>query len=161
MATPKYDVERFCADLKTILAASLNTKISEINSEKNDSTTLAAVDSNAYFFQELNGRATNFDPFVLYSVEEIQSEGTGPTTSITPTVHVVLVLADGGQDTESVAVRMLRYQRALREVFEENWTSNKYGVKLRISSMVPVQFSLMNSANPFRAIGVSVSGSIA
>jgi len=156
----KYDVEKFCADLKTVLAANMNAKLLQIDAEKADAITLKPVDANAYFFQELNGNTANYDPYVLYSIEDMGSTGLGPVTVERPVVHFVVVLADTGQDATGIAARMLRYQRALKEIFEEHWAENGNGIKLEISSMVPVQFSLMNSANPFRAIGVAVTGQL-
>jgi hypothetical protein len=156
----KYDVETFCDDILATLTANLNAKISAINSEKNDGITLASVESDAYFFQELNSKAANFNPYVLYSIEELGSDNAGPYASVKPTLHVIAVLSDNGEDADGCAKRLLRYQRALKEVFEENWTQNAGSVKINLSSLVPVQFSLMNSAESFRAIGVSITGSI-
>lgn len=156
----KYDVEKFCADLKAVVVGNINTKLLAIDAEKNDGIVLKPIDADAYFFQELNGKVANYDPYLLYSIEDMGSSGHGPMTSQAPVIHFIIVLADTGQDVNGIAARMLRYQRALKEVFEEHWSENGNAIKIEISSMVPVQFTLMNSANPFRAIGVAVTGQI-
>lgn len=157
----KYDIERFCDDLKTIVSTYLNAKLLVIDAEKNDGITLAPVNSSAYAFQEMNNEIANYDPYILYSIEGIESVPDGPYVSKTPQVHFILCLADTGQDgTTSIAKRMLRYQRALEEVIQEHWTENNNAVKLSISSMAPEFFRLMNSPHPFRAVGIAVSGSI-
>lgn len=155
-----YDIESFCSDIKTILTTYLNSKLTSIDSEKNDGITLKPVASDAYFFQELNEATVNYDPYILYSVENIESEALGPVTSLRPTVHIILVLADQGSELAGIGTRMLRYQRALKEIFESHWTENQNGVKIKVQSLVPVQFSLMNSANSYRAIGIALTGDI-
>lgn len=158
----KYDVESFCADIVATLRARLNTKLLALDAEKNDGVVLKPVDNAAYFFQELNAKTANYNPYVLYSVEDLPSSSVGPATILSPVVHVVIVVADNVQDKDPnfIGARMLRYQRAMQEIFEENWTGNRHGVKIQITSMTPVQFSLMNSSKSYRAIGIAIQGSI-
>ena len=54
-----YDLELLMDDVKSILKSNLNTKISAINTEKSDSTTLLTVDNDAYFLQDLDHRSVN------------------------------------------------------------------------------------------------------
>ncbi len=61
-----YDLENLLDDVKGIMTTNLNTKISAINSEKGDSTTLLTVDNSAYFLQELDNTSVNYNPFVFY-----------------------------------------------------------------------------------------------
>mgnify|MGYP003661754413 FL=1 len=66
-----YDLESLMSDVETIMTTNLNTKIGDINTEKADSITLLTIDSAAYFMQDLDHESLNFNPFVFYSVEDI------------------------------------------------------------------------------------------
>lgn len=152
----KYDLEDLMADVKSIMTTYLNTKITALNSEKSDAITLVQVDSEAYHLQQMNGKSPNFDPFIIYGVTNIEGEGLGPHTETEIDVQVALVLADNGEDVE-ITNRMYRYGRALREVFEEHFSENSNAIKLSIKSLVPVQFTGLNSANDSRVVGVTLS----
>lgn len=150
----KYDVELFLADIKTLLTTYLNTKIGEINTEKNDSITLKTVNNNAYFLQTLDNDEANFDPYVLYGIEDIKTTGIGPFSGHLYEIAVVIV-AEDYEDGNS-AKRMMRYQRALEEVFAEHFQENEHGIKMEIQSIVPVSFKALNTSFRYRAIGVSL-----
>ncbi len=154
-----YDIEMLLSDIKSVLLANLNTKITALNSEKNDSISLTAIDSTAYALQSLNGANINFDPFIFYAVQDVKSVGQAGATSMIVDVVVAVVKEDQGMDLD-IANRMFRYGRALKEVFEENFDQNAGAVKLTIQSLVPVEFMLMNSSFNHRAIGVLIQAEI-
>lgn len=155
-----YDLESLLTDLEALFKANLNNKIASIDNEKPNSLGLKPVVDEAYFLQTLNERAVNVDPFILYGVEDIQSTGLGPATQSSFQISVVLALADHGEEMNTT-YRMFRYQRAIREVLEENWNESTNGVKLTVTSLVPVQLSLFNSDDNYRAIGVLITASMA
>lgn len=156
MAAPKIDIETVLAEVLAILTANFNTRLAAITTEKADDITLAAIDSGAYFFQDLNGKTANFNPFVLYQVSSIEtSEDEMGHTLTSLRLVVAVVLADEGQD-ETVARRLFRYGRALREVLEENWELPKSAAKLSIISQVPIAVALTDSSELHRAIGVTL-----
>ena len=154
----KYDVESFLADIKATLQANLNTKIAEINSEKSDSIVLATIDNAAYVLQQLNGALINWNPFVFYGVDDIQSTSRGPLSSRAITASAVVIVKDDGNDIE-VGIRMFRYLRVLEEVFKDNWANN--AVKLEIKSLVPIPITNLNSSDSYRAVGVSLDAGLA
>lgn len=151
----RYDIESLCDDIKTVLTTYLNTKLAAIDAEKNDDIDLATVNSLAYVFQSMNGVTINYNPFIFYGVQEIDGEGGYSYTPSRVDVSVILVLEDQAEDID-IGKRMLRYGRALKEVFEEHFNETAHGVKLSVQSQVPIEISLMNSSNPHRAIGVLV-----
>ena len=150
-----YDIESLCDDIKTILTTNLNTKLTAINNEKADSITLATIDASAYAFQSMNGATMNFDPFIFYGVQDIQGEGGYGQTPMQVEVAVILCLSDQGQDID-ITKRVLRYGRALKEVFEEHFGDTENSAKLSVQSQVPIDIKLLNSSNPHRAIGVTL-----
>lgn len=150
----KFDAEDILVEIQTYLQANLNTKIAEINSEKNDSITLNSVSTDAYFLQTLNDSIANFDPYILIGLDDMPSVGIGPATLKTLTFTVVLVLAD----TQDLLIgrRMLRYGRALEEIFNEGFQRILPFVSFKVNSLVPIAITSVNSNDPYRAVGVEV-----
>lgn len=152
-----YDLENLCDDVKSILTTNLNTKISEINSLKNDSTVLATIDSNAYIFQSMNGAQANMNPFVFYNIADIEDNaGIYSQVSKKVDIAVAIVVEDQGIDV-NITVRMLRYLRCLEEIFRDNFDSIAQGVKLTVKSLAPIEITLLNSTFNHRAVGVMIT----
>jgi hypothetical protein len=156
----RYDIESLCDDIKTILTTNLNDKLAEIDADKNDSITLATINSSAYHFQSMNGANSNYNPFVFYGVQEIDGEGFHSNTPMRIDVSIIIVVEDTGQDID-IGKRMLRYGRALKEVFEEGFQDIAQGVKISVQSQVPIEINLMNTSAIHRAIGVLVRADMA
>lgn len=154
-----YDLESLMSDVKSILTTNLNTKIGNINTEKGDSITLLTVDSAAYFMQDLDHESLNFNPFVFYSVEDIDGTGFGPNTPQEFLINVILVLADQSGLTD-VSTRMFRYSRALKEIFEENFSIKSNSNFISINVLAPVPLTSLNESMEFRAIGIQIKSSI-
>ena len=153
-----YDLDNLMSDVKTIMTSNLNTKISAINSEKADSITLASLDANAFFLQDLDHTTMNYDPFILYAVEGIEADGFGPSTVVTYSISIALILAN--QNTTDIASRMFRYQRALKEIFEENFMIKSNANLLSIDLMTPIPLESLNQSFEYRAIGIQLNTSI-
>jgi hypothetical protein len=151
----KYDVEVFLSDIETLLKANLNTKLGSIDTEKNDGITLKTIVSDAYFFQELNSKVANYNPFILYGVEGLGTKALEGFAVQEVTVSIVIVVSDDGDDL-NIAKRMLRYSRAIQEVFEENFCLTENAVKLVIQNLMPVEFNMLNSSESYRAVGVNL-----
>jgi len=151
-----YDVESFLADLETHLKTNLNTKITAINAEKADSVVLRSVDNAAYLFQTMDDTVANYDPYVYYGIQDIESQGNGAQTLNRFTVIVAIIIHDAAGDI-LVGKRMLRYSRVLSEVMEDRYSSigSEYK-KTKISSLVPITFRLLDDSNNYRAIGIEL-----
>ena len=152
-----YDLENLCTDIETLLKANLNTKISAINTEKNDSTSLDTIDSSAYFFQSLDGKQINYDPVIIYGISgfDPSPDGAWGFTPIHVDIDIAVVKADNGEDL-NISNRMLRYQRALREVIEDNFFNLDSKVKLSVQNQIPVNLALLNSSYTHKGIGITV-----
>jgi hypothetical protein len=156
----KYDLESLLADIKALMLANLNNKITEINTEKNDSIVLAPVDADAYFLQQMNGRQMNWPVGIVYGVDDIQSGNRGPLSNSKFQLSAIIIVTDTGEDIE-IGTRMFRYSRALEEIFRENWTKGNNAVKLEISSLVPIPLTNLNSSEQYRAVGLQIDASLA
>jgi len=156
----KYDIETFLVALETHLKADLNTKIAEINTEKNDSITLLTIDSNAYCQQSMDQVIMNYDPYIYYGITDIRSIGLGPQTANTYRIVIAIIVADAEGDT-LIARRLLRYQRALSEVIENKSSTFASYKKTNISSLVPIAFQIQDETRSYRAIGVELETTIA
>lgn len=152
----KYDWESLAADIETILKNNLNTKITALDAEKADTITLDQVNSSAYFFQTMNDSIANFNPFIFYGIDNIESEGIPSASSDEIEIAVWLVLDDDANDL-LIANRMLRYTRALKEVFEDNWNETRNRSKIVVKAFAPVQFQdAINSSNSGRIAQISI-----
>lgn len=155
----KYDMESLTNDVKTIITTYLNTKLTEISTEKGDGILTPSLSSSGIYLQDLNVATVNYDPFIVYGIDDIQSEGDGPFTSKRYQIMVVLVKTDQNGEPEFARV-MYRYQRALEEIFEEHWTDTEGGVKLIINSLVPRAIPLQNASHQHRACGLILEASL-
>lgn len=153
------DAESVLMRVVELLQSDLNGFITAINTEKNDDVVLDQVDNAAYAIQELAGVVQNYNPFVLVGIDDIQSVGKGPVTSDLLTMTAVVILPDQGQDLQIIK-RLLRYNRCLKDTIERNWSDSKLGTRFEISSLVPVQFTLANTSNLYRAVGIQIKTGI-
>lgn len=156
MATAKVDFESIADAVKAYLQAKLNTKLAEIDAEKNDGITLATIPATAYFFDYLGSEEVNQPVFVLYGVSRMEPVSRSVQAVATRvTMQVAVVLTDSGNDRE-VLKRLLRYQRALREVFETGWNSVSGSLKFEVGSLAPYGLDLLNRGADDRIIGITL-----
>lgn len=154
-----YDLESLMNDVKTILTSNLNTKIGDINTEKSDSITLLTVDNSAYFLQDLNSETVNYNPFIFYSCENIEGTGEGPNTPQEFLINIILVLADQSGYSD-LSTRMFRYSRALKEIFEENFSIKSNSNFISINILAPIPLTTLNESREFKAVGIQIKSSI-
>ncbi len=153
----RYDLEALLADLKSICTTSLNAKLTEITTEKADAVAMPEISGDAYFFQRIEkNRAAAFPAFVFYSVEDpTAADGLGPHTLEDYTITFIVVLKDTA-DGEKFSTRLLRYSRALKELFETASYGSKLRAKIRVSSVSPQSFGIDGLAGVFKGVGVQV-----
>lgn len=150
----KYDIEQFMTELEQFLKDNLNNKIAAVNAEKGDFS-IDTISDDAYFLQTWNDKIANFNPVVFFGVDSVRSESNGPAVKKIYGVSVIIVFEDSGEDLNTPK-KLYRYSRCLEEIFKENWDKMKNSVKIKIESMVPVSFQLVNSSNFHRAIGITL-----
>lgn len=149
----KYDVENLLTDIESFLKSDLNTKLAAIDTEKNDSITLDQIStSRGYACQMLDDVVMNEKAFVFYGIEDVETKGLGGVTAGVYTISVLALLSDDGNDA-NILKRLLRYQRALKEVVEENCAKLPPG-RISISSGIPADFKALSNPNTYRVIGI-------
>lgn len=156
----EYDIEGLCDDIETLLKANLNTYITALNTEKGDSPVLDTIDSDAYFFQTMDGKEAAYSPYVFYGVQDIAD---GDDVYNVPThvdITVAIIIADEGQDVDS-AKRMFRYLRVLKNLFKEKFDSLNNSIKITIKSQVPIELVTLNESRTERAVGVTIGADFA
>jgi len=155
MAT--YDEESLLSDIETVLKNNLNTRIAAINTEKADSITLATIDSGAYFM-DMDDRSANYNPIVVYTISSIETESIGHATARNIIVNIAIIVNDNGD--LSIVKRMLRYGRALREVFEQNFRYIRALDNFKIQSLPVLGFQLRNNSQRYKIVGLDLETSI-
>lgn len=150
----KYDTESFLRDVETFLKTNLNNNIIAINTEKGDFV-LDQIPTTAYIFQSLDDRVVNNKASLFYYIDDIQSEAVDSATSEEISIEVVVILSDKKDNT--LQYRLLRYQRALKELFNNGFNKVNYSKKVRVESLVPIRFAYQNSTNYVHAIGVRLT----
>lgn len=151
----KQDPEVFLLAVKQFLVDNLNTEIGNINTEKNDSIVLSTISSSAYFIQTLNDTVANYNPHILVGLDDIGSVGIGPGTLKTLTFSVVIILEDRGEDLY-IGQRLLRYGRALEDLFNRSFNKILPHASFKVNSLVPIALISVNSNDPYRAVGVQI-----
>lgn len=155
-----YDIEDLMNDIEQLMKDHLNSKINQLNAEKGDSIVLNEIDDTAYIFQSLDERVMNYDPFVFYGLAaSVESDGIGPAISKRLPIDIAVISFD--KNKPNIGKRYLRYNRAIEEIFLENWDSfSNNAVKLKIKTPVLIDFTILNNSDPFRVVGVELEANL-
>lgn len=157
----RYDLESLLNDLKAVAVANLNAKLSAISSEKNDDIALLPVPNEAYFFQVLDKKkAGHFPAFIFYGASDPTVQAIGAGTAEDYEVFFIAVLRETAEG-EAFSTRLLRYSRALKEIFETAFTQNKIRTRISVSSITPTNFAIQDQPGSFRGVGVKVRAVLA
>lgn len=152
----KYDLESLLAQIKTVCTDGLNTRLTAITTEKGDSVELPSIASAAYFYQVLDKSLVGaHKAFIFYGSDDPVAQAEGPHTLEDYQIFVIAVLREYA-DGEAMSVRMMRYARALKEIFEEAYTSRKISTKILVSSITPTNLAIQDVEGSFRACGVKI-----
>ena len=154
-----YDAETFFDDMRDLIdATALNTKGTELNTEKGDSelkTDWVATD----FILNYNEAVLNLNEFIYYGYADVETDNSiGPKTSETFKMFFIIWLFC--TDDEVLEMRkLLRYTRALEEIVEAKSTSFKTST-LEIETFKPVTAPENSGSNYYKAAGIHVTGVI-
>lgn len=164
MAVLKQDLEVILDSIVTLIKNKLNTKLSAISSEKGGSVPLPAIDTsndsfglpNGISILTLNEKIFNVDPFIHLEITDIQSTSMPGITANKVSLAVLAVKADEG-DNANIHRTMLRYMRALQEIFEENFDDLAVGSKYSIENLAPRTLGELDTVKTFRGSGVGIT----
>lgn len=130
-----YDLESFRDDMKALLVDNLSSKISDINTEKGESIIEAIPEAN--FYSDLNEKIINAKDFIHYGFlpfDEGDSNGAAIGQPVSMFFMTLLTDPDGGEVGEN---KILRYTRAMFEIFAENATSFQSISDLKLQVLPP------------------------
>ena len=155
----KFDLECLVDNIEQFLKDNLNTKIQEIDVEKNNGITCELVDPEAYIFQSLDNLPVNFDPILFYGISDLGSDSVPGAVAKKPKIEISVIKVD--DESKEIGKKLLRYGRALEEIFEKNYFKiNNVRPKIEVTSLQPVSFKAQNSSHRFKAIGIEIETSI-
>lgn len=154
----KYDIESFLRDLDAYLKAKLPAKITAVNADKGDSL-LEAIPAEAFFVLTANNKMEAYKRFIFTGIVDLDTIQAGPNLAEQLSAQVLVSCTDIGDPDE--AWRMLRYQRAIKEVIAGGFTDFRSGLKIVVKSLVPVTYREDKESPWTRVIGVTVQATLA
>jgi hypothetical protein len=155
-----FDLEKLLVDLDAYFKANLNTRISAINTEKNDSITLEQINSGAFLLWSNETKNKSYDRFILIQPLEVVSVVNGPFVSEQYSIEVLMFLQENYNRIDSWK-EVLRYWRAIKEVALRSWDKVAVGVQGDVTSLAPISFSDNQSSTPLKVFGVRIDFTIA
>lgn len=165
----KYDAEKLMTDIRAILVAKLDAKLDQIAAEKADFDSenlggalgLPYIPEKDYFFQSWSDRILNVKYAIFYGIEETVTSGMGPSSAVLYKIFVEIIVHDSGQDSKTTN-RVLRYSRAIREVFEENYDKLPGGNNIKIETTKPISFRIdLDTSEEIKVGGVLITTAFA
>lgn len=159
-----FDTEDLIKQAEAVVKTYLNTEIDCLNTEKGD-TLLNTINDSAWYLQNLDDKVFSYKTFIVF--------GINPNSKITQALETanirkvemffeVCTSRDSGTNAQNVFYKMLRYTRALEQVFHKYSGKIQSGVKFKVAALEPVTFGIKESpddeiAKPFMTAGVNVS----
>jgi hypothetical protein len=154
----RFDFEDFMDHFKDLIQDNLSAKVTEINAEKGDS--LLSDIPDAQFFESLNDSVVNYDNFVLYFIENVESLDTvGADVSYTVTMTFAIIFHDAENWTNAER-RILRYTRAFEEIILENAYDSSYIHNITVEPIEPDMLRLSENSPVVKAGGIRITGDI-
>jgi hypothetical protein len=154
----RFDIETFLDQLQTRLKTTLNQKITQINTEKNDQL-LPQIPAEAFLFGSLDDQAHNWNDFVFTFVDAIDTKISGPRYSKDYTIEIDLFMYD--RQDKNIQKRILRSQEALQMAVMECWEKIGIGLdRVEINSLEAIDVQLPNSSFYHKVVGLKLNFSI-
>jgi hypothetical protein len=151
----KYDTETFILAITAYLKANFEAKLTEITNEKNDDITLTSVDTTGgYFVQTLNDKVVNYNPYIFIGIiDKLSSDSIESASAQQIPLEVALVIADSGEDS-NLWIKLFRYQRAFKEIFENGWNKQSLGPRVSVQEYIlplPQEYKMQQVGVQLRA----------
>lgn len=157
----RYDLEKLLNDMKAVAVAGLNAKLAAISAEKGDEIALLPIEEGAYFFQVLDkSKAGHHKAFIFYGASDPTVQAIGASTAEDYEIFFIVVLRETVEG-EAFSTRLMRYARALKEIFETAFTQNKIRTRISVSTITPTNFAIQGQPGMFKGVGVKVRAVLA
>lgn len=155
----KFDLETFSDTLKAYLVDGMAAKIAEINTEKGDEPVLIEIPETQYF-EDFNEKIVNFKDFMYFGFLPFEPSipNAGEIGQDTSMFFMTLVT---DQNSGKVGRnKILRYTRAMYEIFTANATANANISDLEITILPPESITLDFGSDWYKVGGVYVKGTV-
>lgn len=162
----KFDAEDLLDAVLEVMTDNLNARISAIDAEKTAKgkelkPVLATIKASAYFRQSWSEKILNATPAIFYGIEECTPIDGGGVAATTYKIFCEVIYTDNGMYNDATN-RILRYTRALKEIFEEAFKSVAEMSAIKIETVRPIAFKLnLDSSEEIKVGGVSLSITLA
>lgn len=143
--------------------SALNAAISALEADKSTqgkglTPTLAGVDASAYFVQTWDNKILNQKgPSIFFGIEDVQVSENAGAVAKTYQVFVEVVLVDDLTSPDGYK-RIMRYSRALEELFKNKFAPAISMGSVKIQSVRPISFKLeLDSSDEVKVGGISLT----
>ena len=153
-----FDLEDFRDILKAYLVDNMAAKVAEINTEKGDYLLIVIPESD--YFQDFNGRIVNVTNFIHFGFMPFDpGVSSGDSLGQPVTMFFMTMISDheGGILGEN---KILRYTRAMKEIFQEKSLTDSRISDLEIEIQPPALVEIIPGADYYKAGGVYVKGTV-
>lgn len=160
----RYDSEDMLDDILKAMVqdGALNARIAAVEAEKvakgkGLDPTLKPILDTSYHLQSWSDKILNSSPAIFYGIESVATNDGGPGAAAeTPTVFIEVVMVDSGM-TNDAAKRILRYTRAIKDLFSEFFEQTPNSARIKIETVRPQSFKLdYDSSEEIKVGGISV-----
>ena len=157
----KYDPERLITDVTNLIRDNLNTKVAEIQAEKDlllgaDNFELPLVDDEAYF-DSLDEGVTNFNPFIYIGMDSNSAVSSGGAGTIQELAIFVTIFIVKDNADAKINMKVFRYTRAFMEIIEKNFGKITYTSSMKISTIAPQDMASDENEDIHKAGGIVIS----
>lgn len=156
-----YDIEDLVRDIEALLQSKLDAEIDAVDAEKVSqgyaTANLSHIDPAGYHVFAINDDAMNILPALGIFVANHSEQGDGQITRAQYTIEVAVILQ--AINDPDVTRKLLRYMKALKQVFEKNWGKiNNAVTREKIETVGPVDFTLnVDSSDIYKIAGISIT----
>lgn len=155
-----YDTEDMLISIKDLLVNKLNDEITAVNTEKGSS--LEAIPSDHIILQAPSDNMLNFSsPFILYGlVADPKVKAAQVENYIEEATFHIEISCENINEImdEELFFNLLRYNKALKNLFMKNSDLFKSYAKVFMESLTPTEFKY--EGKTFLSVGVSIKASI-
>ncbi len=162
---PRYDIEDLVKDIETLCKAHLNTKVAAVEAEQagkgHAASGILPVPTDGFFTYGWNNYSLNVSPAVGIFVANSSTIGEPGFSQTTYEIEIGVIVSGTQNDKLSIQ-KMVRYARALKEMFEENWGQiNNCATREKIETLGPIDFTLnQDSSDECKIAGVVLKGTL-
>lgn len=157
-----FDAEQLLDTLFAIMKSELNTRIAKIQAEKtillgDANFDLKTIDDEAWF-DSLDERTVNFDPFVYYGIQDDTIIEIASAESSDLTLFFLVVAAN--DNTAVMPRKMLRYIRALKEIATRHFADIPEASNLKVVTVQPRDLKDLEAETFHKIGGIAIQAAI-